>query len=79
MAALRKGQCLKLLPAAHANCDWGVDTDAVGAVICSYRVLLDTSHLAERVDVRFDHGLTIWGAPVCAFALVGEAEENRPC
>ena len=78
MAALRKGQCLKPLHPDDASREWGVGSDAVGAVLCSYRVLLDNSPLADRVDVRFEDGHTIWGAPACAFALVGEAEQSRP-
>jgi hypothetical protein len=77
IAALRKGQCLKPLHAADANREWGVSSDAVGAVLCSYRVLLDRSHLADRVDVLFDDGHTIWGAPACVFTLVEEGEDTR--
>ena len=77
MAALRKGQCLKPLHAVDANREWGVGSESIGAVLCSYRVLLDRSRLADRVDVLFDGGHTIWGAPVCAFMLVEEGEETR--
>ena len=78
MSALRKGQCLKPLDSATAAREWGVESDAVGAVVCSYKVLLDRSRLADRVDVVFDDGHVIWGAPACAFMLVGEAEDKRP-
>ncbi len=77
MAALRKGQCLKPLHADNANREWGVGSHSVGAVLCSYRVLLDRSPLADRVDLLFEDGHTIWGAPACAFTLVEEEEETR--
>ncbi len=77
MSALRKGQTLKPLESVDANREWGVGADAVGAVLCSYRVLLDRSRLADRVDVKFDDGHTIWGAPACAFAVVGETDDAR--
>ena len=32
---------------------------------------------ADRVDVQFNDGQTIWGAPACAFAVVGDADESR--
>lgn len=77
MSALRKGQCLKPLNSVDAAREWGVEADAVGAVLCSYKVLLDDSRLADRVDVKFDDGHVIWGAPACAFALVSEADDTR--
>ncbi len=77
MATLRKGQCLKPLESVDAAREWGVESGAVGAVVCSYKVLLDRTPLADRVDVRFEDGHVIWGAPACAFALVGEGEDTR--
>jgi hypothetical protein len=75
MSELRKGQTLKPIHAEVALREWGVSCDSVGAILCSYRVHIDRSHMAERVDVRFDDGFTVWGAPACEFTLVGETDD----
>ena len=77
MSDLRKGQSLKPIHAEVARREWGVSCDSVGAVLCTYRVLTDTSDMADRVDVRFDDGLTVWGAPACEFTVVGENDDGR--
>ncbi len=71
---LRKGQRLRPRRPALAEREWGVSGDAVGTVLCSYRVLTDPSGAADRVDVRFASGATIWGAPAAEFSLVGDAK-----
>jgi hypothetical protein len=53
-----------------AEREWGVRGDAVGAVLCCYRVLADATAAADRVDVKFPSGHTIWGAPAAEFAIV---------
>jgi len=73
MSDLRKGQSLKPIHADVALREWGVSCDSVGAILCSYRVLIDPTHMADRVDVLFDDGLTVWGAPACEFVVVDEA------
>jgi hypothetical protein len=75
MSALRKGQSLRPIHPDVAEREWGVSCDSVGAILCSYRVHSDPSGTADRVDVRFDDGLTVWGAPACEFIVVGEAGE----
>lgn len=71
---LRKGQRLRPLHPALAEREWGVSGDAVGTVLCSYRVLVDRSGAADRVDVRFSSGATVWGAPAAEFTVVGDAK-----
>ena len=73
-ATLRKGQRLRPLHPALAEREWGVRGDAVGTVLCSYRVLIDRSGAADRVDVKFPSGATIWGAPAAEFAVVPEGQ-----
>lgn len=68
--ALHKGQRLRPLHPALAEREWGVAGDAVGTVLCCYRVLIDRSGAVDRVDVKFGSGLTIWGAPAKEFAVV---------
>ena len=73
-STLRKGQKMKPVHPAVAEREWGVKGDAVGAVICSYRVLIEGTGAAERVDIAFDSGLTVWGAPATEFAVVPEVK-----
>ncbi len=76
MSDLRKGQILKPIHADVAEREWGVSCDSHGAILCSYRVHFDRSSMAVRVDLEFDDGLKVWGAPACEFALV-EADEAK--
>ena len=73
---LRKGQRLRPLHPALAEREWGVGADAVGTVLCCYRLLADHSGAADRVDVKFPSGPTVWGAPAEEFALVAEAKSG---
>jgi hypothetical protein len=57
---------------AMAEREWGVAGDAVGTVLCVYRVGADPSGAADRVDVAFDSGRTVWGAPAAEFGVVQE-------
>ena len=67
-----KGERLRPRHPALAEREWGVSGDAVGTVICSYRVGLPSARPVERVDVRFGPRLIVWGAPAAEFALVSE-------
>ena len=70
VSMLRKGQRLRPLHAALAEREWGVPGDAVGTVLCCYR--LDRAEAVDRVDVEFSSGKRVWGAPATAFLVVGE-------
>ena len=72
---LRKGQRLRPLHPARAEREWGLAADAVGTVLCCYRVLIDHS---DRVDVKFSSGATIWGAPAAEFAVIAESKPGAP-
>jgi hypothetical protein len=73
---LRKGQRLRPVHPKLAEREWGVRGDAVGALLCSYRVLADPAG-ESRVDVRFASGATIWGAPAAEFEVVPEPQERH--
>ena len=68
--ALCKGQRLRIAKPSVAEREWGLGRDAVGTLLCCYRVRSGTLGSAERVDVVFASGRTVWGAPVEAFAPV---------
>jgi len=74
---LRKGQRLRPLHPALAEREWGVRGDAVGTVLCSYRVFADPSGV-DRVDIKFPSLPTVWGAPAAEFAIVAEAKPIAP-
>ncbi len=65
---LRKGQRLRPRHPSLAEREWGVTGDAVGTVLCAYRLLADRSGAEDRVDIKFGPGLTVWGAPAAEFA-----------
>lgn len=44
--------------------------EAVGTVICQYRVLREGEAAPDRMDVRFDDRQVIWGAPEKEFELL---------
>jgi hypothetical protein len=71
---LRKGQRLRPRHPAMAEREWGVAGDAVGTVMCVYRVGADPSGAADRVDVSFAAGRVVWGAPAAEFALLPEGK-----
>ena len=73
---LCKGQRLRPIHPDLAECEWGLRGDAVGALLCSYRVLTDPSG-ADRVDVQFASGATVWGAPADEFEIVADTPQRR--
>ncbi len=77
MSDLRKGQILKPIHADVAKREWGVSCESRGSILCSYRVLIDRSGKADRVDLVFDDGLKVWGAPACEFTVVEEPEKAK--
>jgi hypothetical protein len=52
-----------------------IPRDALGAVICRYRLLRGEA-TAQRLDVRFGPHIVLWGAPESLFEKV--EEETRP-
>ena len=69
---LRKGQRLRPVRPAIAEREWGVSGDAVGTVICAYRVASDCLGAPERVDVMFGPRRIVWGAPADEFTPLPE-------
>ena len=63
--------------AAKAAHDWGVRVGAEGVVLCRYSLIARGRENDIRVDVHFEPGLVVWGAPVAAFEVVGEPVQER--
>ena len=67
---MRKGQRIRLRHASLAAREWGIPPEAEGTVLCEYRVLADRTGAGERVDVRFNSKVIVWGAPAREFEPV---------
>jgi hypothetical protein len=49
-----KKQKVRFKPDSPAARWWDVSTDAIGTVICRYRILREGEPVPDRLDVRFD-------------------------
>ena len=58
--------------AIKAAQDWGVRVGAEGVVLCRYSLVARGRENDIRVDVHFEPGVVVWGAPVAAFEEVAE-------
>jgi len=76
--SLQKGQRLRPIHPAVAEREWGVAGDAVGTVICAYRVTYERLGAVDRVDVRFGPRKIVWGAPAAEFAPLPDQKMNAP-
>jgi hypothetical protein len=47
-----------------------VSTDAIGTVICRYRILREGEPVPDRLDVRFDERRFAWGVPEKEFEAI---------
>jgi len=50
--------------------------DAIGTVICRYRILRDFEPLPDRLDVRFDERRVAWGVPEKEFEIVTHSNDE---
>jgi hypothetical protein len=76
--SLQKGQRLRPIHPAVAEREWGVAGDAVGTVICAYRVTYERLGAVDRVDVRFGPRQVVWGAPANEFAPLPDQKLSTP-
>ena len=58
--------------AIKAAQDWGVSVGAEGVVLCRYSLVARGRENDIQVDVHFESGVVVWGAPVAAFEEVPE-------
>ncbi len=66
------GQKVRCRPTSHIARDWKIPRDALGTVICRYRLLKEQPSAPDRLDVRFDERLVLWGAPDKEFEAVDD-------
>ena len=69
---MRKGQKIRLRASSRAALEWRIPREAVGTVICGYRLFDGSPRAVERVDVRFDPDPIVWGAPAAEFDEIQE-------
>jgi hypothetical protein len=48
----------------------GVSADAIGTVICRYRILREGERASDRLDVRFGDRRFAWGVPEKEFEVI---------
>ena len=53
-----------------------ISPDAVGTVICRYRIPRDGEALPDRLDVRFGERLFAWGVPEKEFELIPNSSNH---
>ncbi|MGO4872631.1 MAG: hypothetical protein ACLPGW_18840 [Roseiarcus sp.] len=71
---MNAGGRVRVRPGSQIARDWKIPPDALGTVICRYRLLKDNDPAPLRRDVRFGPQLVVWGAPDGQF----EPIEERP-
>lgn len=67
---MTKNSQVRFRPSSRLPAHLGVTADAVGTVICNYRISHPSIGSPERVDVRFDGNRVAWGVPTGEFELV---------
>lgn len=72
---MTKNSQVRFRPGSRLPAHLGVPADAVGTVICNYKISHSSIGSPERVDVRFDGNLVAWGAPTAEFVMVDHARQ----
>jgi hypothetical protein len=68
------GQRIRLRPQSRLAREWNIPPDTEGTLICRYQIL--ARDLApDRLDVRFNARLVVWGAPAVEFEAI---EDSQP-
>lgn len=75
---MKKGQLVKLKPDSELARELTEFQSKPGTVLCTYNSNRGNPNAVERVDVRFDPNLTVWGGPAILFEpLVDSAHQKR--
>jgi hypothetical protein len=67
------GQRIRLRPHSRLAREWSIPDNAHGTLICSYQVLA-RDFAPDRVDVRFNSRLVVWGAPAAEFEPIDNVQ-----
>ena len=74
---MNKGQMIRLRPSSRAGLEWRIPREAVGTVLCRYRIYAGSPRATELIDVRFNAETVIWGAPAAEFEEVALAPRRE--
>jgi hypothetical protein len=67
------GQRIRLRPQSRLAREWSIPAYAEGTLICRYQIL--ARDLApDRLDVRFNSRLVVWGAPAAEFETIDDLQ-----
>ncbi len=64
-----RGARVKFKPGSKAKDNWRISDEVAGLVIARYKT--PRTNVPERVDVRFDAGIVVWGERATEFVVVG--------
>jgi hypothetical protein len=67
------GQRIRLRPQSRLAREWSIPDNAVGTLICRYQVLA-RDFTPDRLDVRFNSRLVVWGAPASEFEPIEDLQ-----
>jgi hypothetical protein len=68
------GQRIRLRPQSRLAREWNIPNNAEGTLICRYQILA-RDFAPDRLDVRFNSRLVVWGAPAAEFEPI---EDSQP-
>jgi hypothetical protein len=69
------GQRIRLRPQSRLASEWSLPANAEGTLICHYQIL--AGDLApDRLDVRFNSRLVVWGAPAVEFEPIEDSQQK---
>jgi hypothetical protein len=66
---------VRLRPGSPLTGRFGLPAEAIGTVICRYRVLREGEAVPDRMDVRFDERHVIWGVPEKEFEMLSAVSD----
>jgi hypothetical protein len=70
------GQRIRLRAQSRLAREWNLPNNAQGTLICRYQIL--ARDLApDRLDVRFNSRLVVWGAPAAEFEPIEDPQPRR--
>ncbi len=71
------GQRVRVKATSQLALSWNVSPEALGTVLCRYKMLTRLSNQPERVDVRFDDQFVAWGCPADEFEAIVESPRQQ--
>jgi hypothetical protein len=69
------GQRIRLRPQSRLAREWSIPANSEGTLICRYQILARDLK-PDRLDVRFNSRLVVWGAPASEFEPTDDAQPN---